>query len=175
MRKDPRISSHLDDSEALFGQLDQLPVSTTSCTVPDLHPGARYTFQVAGANVLGAGQWSDPSGIVVCEDVPGAPSALEIRACTDTSVTIAWAPAFSYGLEITHERIDVSPTPASSRPIEMAACGMYEVTGLEPKTEYTFRVRSRNSRGLGPLSEPVSVTTFGKCSRAEKWFFLYFS
>ena len=61
--------------------------------------------------------------------------------------------------EVSVQRADVGGyLPVAKDGIESTA---FELTGLVPATRYVVRVRARSSKGYGPMSEDLTVTTAG--------------
>ena len=117
---------------------------------------------------------------------PNAPSAPVVMRVNESSATIRWAPPRdSYlrsGAEPVMYYVEMSIGPSSQefvvayrRPgagmvgfdgsVEARNYGplVYTAVGLESERTYRFRVRAKSRAvGVGPPSEPVSVTTTGK-------------
>ncbi|MEV5750797.1 glycosyl hydrolase family 18 protein [Actinoallomurus sp. NPDC052308] len=86
---------------------------------------------------------------------PGAPGGLRSPVKTTKTVSLAWTAATPGSLPVTAYVVYNGSTLATTVSETSAT-----VTGLTPKTEYTFTVKARDRKGtLSPASEPLKVTT----------------
>ena len=127
-------------------------VAGTTVTVSGLTNGTEYTFEVRARN--GVGQGAARSTTATPATVPGAVENLSASA-GDGSVTLRWAaPADDGGSAVTEYQYQYSPGGSGWTAV---ADVTVTVSGLTNGTEYTFKVRARNSMGEGPASS-VSAT-----------------
>ena len=91
---------------------------------------------------------------------PNAPSNLVATARSDDEIELDWTDNSNNETEFR-----VESKTASSSFVDIGAVGanIHEasVTGLNPSTTYTFRVRARNASGNSGYSNEASATTFG--------------
>ena len=90
---------------------------------------------------------------------PAAPSALDAVTITDSRIDLSWADnsPTEAGFEI-EARTDSSAF--ETRPGVPAGVTTASITGLEARTEYTFRVRAINAAGASGWSDEVVARTF---------------
>ncbi|WP_334078048.1 fibronectin type III domain-containing protein [Paenibacillus sanfengchensis] len=114
-----------------------------------LAPNTRHTYRVRANNAGGTGNWSQPVVVFTLPDPPGIPANIQARP-TQTEVTITWdsvARAESYDVE------------ADGTVIEGDMQTKFVQSGLEAQSDHTYRVRAKNSGGVGEWSVPVTVQT----------------
>lgn len=130
------------------GAVSSVGVST-SYTHSGLAPNTMHTYRVRVNNAGGAGGWSQPTIAFTLPDPPAVPSGVQ-AVPLQTEMTFSWdvvAMAESYDVE-------------ADGVIYAAGSNLsYKHTGLQPKTEHTYRVRAANAGGIGQWSEPVTVRT----------------
>ncbi len=123
--------------------------NNTTYTHTNIAANTSYTYKVRAINTGGSSSWSDP---LIKSTLPSAPDVPIITGTTptNTSVTITWgeiAGAIGYEIEadgvIYNSGIDTS----------------YLHSGLEPGTDHTYRVRSRNEGGKSSWSSTITATT----------------
>ena len=79
-----------------------------------------------------------------------------------TEVTVTWSPITNMDARgiVTGYSIQYGPTGRPQDTAEIAAhVYTHDFLGLEPYTEYQFRVAVRNINGTGAYSSPMTVTT----------------
>ncbi|MDB1086952.1 glycoside hydrolase family 18 protein [Streptomyces sp. ACA25] len=84
------------------------------------------------------------------EAPPSVPGGLTVGTSTSTSVALSWDAVSD--AERYHVYVDGSRTVSTS-------ATSATVSGLEPQTAYSFRVRSENAAGESARSAPVTATT----------------
>ncbi len=123
--------------------------NNTTYTHTEIAANTTYTYKIRAINAGGTSSWSEP---LVKSTLPGAPDIPTITgvAETNTSITITWsAIAGAIGYEIEADgKIYNSGTDTS-----------YLHSGLEPGTEHTYRIRSRNEGGKSNWSSTNTATT----------------
>lgn len=139
------------------------PSTATSITVGGLTNGIEYVFRVAAVNVMGAGTYSTVSAAVVPVapvTVPGAPTAVEVRA-SNGQATLTWSEPTSNGNSvITGYEISYSSDGKRtwSAPLSIPATTPTAVVeNLSNGITYLFRVVAVNAAGRG--SETVVSAT----------------
>jgi hypothetical protein len=123
-------------------------VSTASIALPTGQDRGRTVS--ATYAVLGPGDADFP---------PAAPSALEAVTINDSQIDLSWADnsLTEAGFEI-ESRTDSSSF--ETRPGIAAGMTTASITGLEARTEHTFRVRAINAAGASAWSDEVVARTF---------------
>ena len=92
---------------------------------------------------------------------PDAPTSLSLGAAsTSTGITINWqAPTRTGSGPITGYVVYGGTSSAPTTQVGTATSTSFTYTSVSPSTTYYFRVRARNSTGLGAYSSEVSFTT----------------
>ena len=92
---------------------------------------------------------------------PDAPTSLSVGAAsTSTGITINWqAPTRTGSGPITGYVVYGGTSSAPTTQVGTATSTSFTYTSVSPSTTYYFRVRARNSTGLGAYSSEVSFTT----------------
>ena len=101
--------------------------------------------------------------------LPKPPTSLVISEVTATSIKLTWAsgnvdPISSYIIQYKRK----FPVGDPYAIIENIRHRMYTIIGLDPHTQYEFRVVAVNHIGRGIPSNPVDVTT-GEQGESFKW------
>jgi hypothetical protein len=152
----PYIGSTAQTSKTLTGT-----PPGTSTTITGLTPGTAYTFKVRGGNVEGQGAASAASNVVTptVSGLPGQPTA--VTAAPDAEAALVrWTPPGDGGNALTSYTITPYVGGTAQTPVTAdAPTSRAFVTGLDPSTSYTFRVRATNVNGDGPVSAETSAVT----------------
>ena len=130
-----------------------------SVSIGGLTNGRQYQFQVRAKNSAGYGTES----LTIYKTpatTPGAPQNLNAPT-GDGEVSLEWdAPSSNGGFKITEYKYSYRESSSDSWDTEGSAGTEQEktITGLTNSTEYEFRVRAKNSLGLGPWSDTINAT-----------------
>ena len=131
---------------------------TTTATVAGLANGTPYTFTVSEWNPWGETA-SAPSAPVVPAGPPAPVTGVAVTGSGATR-TVSWAAPDPNGSPLTGYTVTAEPGGATTH--VPAGPTTAEVTGLDPATEYAFRVHATNAVGDGPASalpgEPAPFT-----------------
>ncbi|MDE7323846.1 MAG: hypothetical protein K2N73_14245 [Lachnospiraceae bacterium] len=122
-------------------------LTTTSKTVTGLSSNTGYKYQVRAKNADGAGAYSAEQTVTTAPKAPTSISA----ASTANTVTVSWnkvTGATGYVLNLNNKDYHIG-----------AAATSYTVSGLNPKTTYSYRVCCKSVDGTGAYSTSRSVTT----------------
>ena len=101
---------------------------------------------------------------------PGAPSGLTATARGNSSIALSWKkPASDGGGRVIGYTVEYTPKGGTAATVDVdlpaaPANVRYELTGLQPATGYSIRVRARNAAGSGPWTAPVTEATHGGIS-----------
>ncbi|MEN0129954.1 MAG: fibronectin type III domain-containing protein [Brevundimonas sp.] len=115
---------------------------TTSCTFDGLTNDVEYTFSVEAQNAVG---WSDPSPASLParpDAVPDAPAAPTVDF-GDGRLDVSWTAPASAGSPITSYTVEL--TGGSKLVTVSEPSTSHSFTGLTNGTQYTVRVRAKNS------------------------------
>ncbi|MCX8132153.1 MAG: fibronectin type III domain-containing protein, partial [Clostridia bacterium] len=117
-----------------------------------LEAGSVHRYRVCAKNGETQGNWSTVVSAKTKQLPPNAPSSVVVNP-TGTTATITWSGvigAVDYDIELDGEIKALGNTTT------------YIHTGLKPLTQHTYRVRAKNTEGVGVWSELQSaVTTSG--------------
>lgn len=111
----------------------------------DLTQGTMYTFSIRPFNTSGKGKWNNEFIVWTLPDIPQNINA----TATSSSISLQWdstTGASNYEIEILGTPVKTS-VPA------------YTHYGLNPNTQYAYRVRALNSSGAGEWSSIIAKTT----------------
>jgi hypothetical protein len=132
-------------------------VTTTSCTIVNLTPGALYTFNVVATNNIGNSPSSGPTKAIQITNLPSAVTNLAVHY-TDgsTSLSVTWsAPLRGYPSAYTYQVALGSGGTVSTSGLSV------KFINLVPGTSYTAVVFAVNSLGDGTSSSAATVTITG--------------
>ncbi|XP_072519123.1 fibronectin type-III domain-containing protein 3A-like isoform X2 [Salminus brasiliensis] len=133
--------------------------SDVCCTVNQLLPGRTYLFWVKAFSAAG---WGSLSEMCQASTAPGPPEqccAPELTLKTSTSVLATWQTPMCNGAEVCEFRMEWGLEEGA---LELLYCGpltQYEVSDLQPATEYHCRVQAVSVVGAGLFSDVAMVTT----------------
>ena len=126
--------------------------SETTFTVTGLSPNTGYFFAVRTITDNGAA--SPPSGIISATTTAVKPSSVDDLTATNigqTALRLEWTQPDLHGSALGLYRITFAtphgPPPGSS-PVGTTTDTFYEVDGLNPDTEYSYRVAARTDAGF---------------------------
>jgi len=97
--------------------------------------------------------------ITVTQGPPDAPTGFAAEALSATEVRLTWNDLPDEDDYMLRTSLDGSywyGVPAVYPPADATS---YTATGLDPETQYWFKIRGRNAGGLGPYCSPISITT----------------
>ncbi|SFC85506.1 Fibronectin type III domain-containing protein [Nocardioides terrae] len=139
----------------------------TTCTLENLDPGSKYSFQVAAENKAGTGPWSDRSAAVTPNKVPGImtpPHVDPTPTARDQQLKLSWESPENEGDEITSYVIKWNGGTKTVPPTTSTM-----ITGLENGVSYQFSIFAVNSAGNGSESgKSDPEIPFGKPAQGEK-------
>ena len=144
-----------------------------------LLPATTYAVSIAASNTEGQGSYSNATDFPTDASEPGAPTSLNVRNFTNTSLTLAWDPARPNGHPVDSwtlllcwqsapEQCQTQNYPQSS--VIVNGLGLEELSIssadgnalgdlLLPGRSFTARVSASNTLGAGPFSDAVSAQT----------------
>jgi hypothetical protein len=146
-----------------FSKHSKMASNRTSFSDTRLVPGRTYHYRVTAFNRDGE---SAPSNTLEVEVGAGgappiSPSGLTATALSTTEIDLEWVD--NSGDEVTF-RIERSLNGVSYSEIDSVVSDetTYSVTGLDPDTQYWFRVRARNGSGSSAYSNIATATTMAE-------------
>lgn len=112
----------------------------------NLNQGTEHTYKIRGKNTDIYGEWSEPVQIWTLPEIPSnirtTPSSISIDISWDEVVG-----ASGYDIEV------------YGKPVDNGNSTTYTHTGLEANTQRTYRVRAKNSSGVGEWSNVFAAAT----------------
>lgn len=94
--------------------------------------------------------------VLLIDETPPVISGVHVKSITKTSATVVW---------VTNERstsfIEYQPGDLSAGNTDLVTLHPISLTGLQPATEYTFRVKSTDGAGNESISDEYTFTTDG--------------
>ncbi|KAL6480058.1 hypothetical protein MHYP_G00110910 [Metynnis hypsauchen] len=133
--------------------------SDLCCTVSQLLPGRTYLFWVKACNPAG---WGPLSEVCQATTVPGPPeqcSTPQLILNTSTSVLATWQTPVYNGAEVCAFRMEWGLQEGALELLYSGPLTQYEVSDLQPATEYHCRVQAVSAVGAGLFSDVATVTT----------------
>ena len=112
----------------------------------NLQSGTEHTYRVRARSEYVVGDWTS---IITKWTLPDIPSNISTSSTSNT-ITVRWDEergAIGYDIEVYGTAIDNESNTD------------YTQTGLNPNTQYTYRVRAKNSSGVGKWSSIIAETT----------------
>ncbi|KAF6030535.1 PTPRQ [Bugula neritina] len=131
--------------------------SSISYTVTELTAFTNYTFVVWAFNT------KEPSlkeeNATTLEKSPNAPDTVNILSYTHSSIYINWTSVSSEGVGVIESyRVSVLLSHTASIDISADDPLAYNITGLEPYTEYTVSVQAKTSASYSALRDIHQIT-----------------
>uniref|UniRef100_A0AAR2LAF1 Fibronectin type-III domain-containing protein n=1 Tax=Pygocentrus nattereri TaxID=42514 RepID=A0AAR2LAF1_PYGNA len=133
--------------------------SDRCCTVSQLLPGRTYLFWVKACNPAG---WGPLSEMCQASTAPGPPeqcSAPQLILNTSTSGLATWQTPEGNGAEVCAFRMEWGLQEGALELLYSGPLTQYEVSDLQPATEYRCRVQAVSAVGAGLFSDVATVTT----------------
>lgn len=114
-----------------------------------LQPNSTHTYSVRAKNAGGTSVWSTVLTKTTLPNPPNPPASVTATS-SSTSITVNWSPvADATGYEI----------ETSSGIVDVGTNTTYTHIGLTPDTQYTYRVRGKNTGGAGNWSPALTKST----------------
>ena len=136
----------------------------TTYTDTTAAPRTKYVYRVSAVNRYGVSLRSGPAEIFFNPVMPGRPSGLSAQpAAGGASVVLTWNAPADGGAPYGYQILRRAPETEADHVILVENTGStattYTDTTAAPNTKYVYRVRARNSAGLGQVSLPANATT----------------
>lgn len=122
-----------------------------------LQPATSYTFRIQGSNNAGSSPYSNIATATTPQvPPPSAPTNLTAVAITASQVTLSWVASLGSSVSYTIERaVGTGAFAVAGTSVQPT----FVVTGLQPDTAFSFRVRAQNAGGSSPYSNVLAVMT----------------
>lgn len=118
----------------------------TSYLQDNLDPGTVHTYRIRAVNPIMDGDWSDPVAVWTLPEIPKNISA----AGLGNSIQLSWDPvtgATGYEVEV------------QGAPVDNGFNTTFIQTGLDSNLQQTYRVRAKNTSGVGKWSALIASQT----------------
>ncbi len=143
-----------------------IAASATTYSDTGLTPETTYTYRLRAANSIGDAAWSNEAPETT--PAPGAPEPVSDLSATwdatngGTDIDLSWTAPNNNGSAITGYRLERKAGTGNYGLVSStisATSTTYTDTGLTPATQYTYRIRARNSVGNAAWSNESSAMT----------------
>lgn len=155
------VSKSRNFTDILSGYNHKQFTAETSDSVFGLTPYTTYYFRVCAYNVAGESGYTDTISVITLPSPPSPPTGIITTNRTKSGFTFICTPAImvtGYLLDIATDTLfsnTISPYKSMSVDINAPV----SIIGLQPKTQYFYRLRAYNSGGIGTNSVRISITT----------------
>ena len=128
-----------------------------ACVVKqNILPSTKYQFRISAKSSMGNSLWSEFASISTDSGPPGVVQDVRMSKIKSTSALVEWSPVEleqhptqSYLIILNHTKHTEVHHPNSS----------YNITSLQPYTDYNLKIQARNRVGIGPLSQVLTFKT----------------
>lgn len=145
-----------------FQEIQTVAANTTTTTVTGLAAASTHLFRVRASNGGGFSGYSNTASVITlapnpAPPAPNTPTKLQARTLSSSEIRLTWRDNSSNEAAFHIER------RVGSAFQEFLTVGAnvtsVTVSGLSPKTSYSFRVRASNSGGFSAYSNTANATT----------------
>ncbi|PIO73049.1 fibronectin type III domain protein [Teladorsagia circumcincta] len=141
-----------------YWQMQETKSDELVATLYGLETDTRYFIAVQARNVKGDSEMSSVATVTTKHGTPGQPVSLTAKPLDSRRVQLAWEkPLFS--LPVTGYVVWFNSSDGEKEYTLTSPHEKHIVMGLEPNTNYAFRVAAISARGQGEFCEPVVVKT----------------
>jgi phosphodiesterase/alkaline phosphatase D-like protein len=133
----------------------------TSTVVTGLTQNSTYFYRIISYNTGGTGFGSVSVNVTTLPDPPPVPVALTANAISQTGFRANW----NHSSTATGYKLDVATDNAFTNIVsgysdkDVSYVNILNVTGLNPKTDYFYRVRAYNTGGTSSNSNTIALKT----------------
>ena len=163
---------HVEKKQAYtsrWAKITKSPISSTMFTIKDLIEDEEYQFRIVAENEAGVSKPSEPTAPFIARDPyskPGKPGRPEVTL-EKNSAHISWLPPTDDGRSpITHYQVEMKSKNDVRWKVltegQTVKDTRFVAPGLEPDTDFEFRVTAQNKAGFGPSSPASSPVRYGE-------------
>ncbi len=134
-------------------------LNATAYTDGGLTPNTTYFYRIRACNDVGCSPFSNQAGATTHQVPPEAPSALGATATGPSTVELAWTDDSNNETQFRVERKEGAGGSWSQIGTKGENSSTFDDAGLNPITNYFYRVRACNTAGCSAFSEEASATT----------------
>ncbi|MFH4981381.1 hypothetical protein AB6A40_008090 [Gnathostoma spinigerum] len=128
-------------------------------TLYSLTPERTYYIHVQARNSMGHSPMSQLVTVITRPGIPGQPTGLTATSLDSKRVMLSWEKPL-HSFNIIGYMIQVNSSTGNRRELRLTSpIEKHIIDGLEPDTEFSFRVAAQTARGLGAYCEEVTVRT----------------
>lgn len=127
-----------------------------------LEASTLYWYRIRAVNDVGASDWAEDTAATYPMPVPNQPFGLTATPSSPFSIHVSWImpdPSFEETFELQWSLTGDEADFTTLSPSPLAGVRAYEHEGLNPETEYFYRIRAVNISGASAWSKIVSATT----------------
>jgi titin len=154
-----KIERNTSADSATYTEIATVGPNVTSYSSTGLAGSTAYYYRVRSYNANGNSAYSNAASDTTLPDLPAAPSALAAAVMSSAQVDLSWTDNSADEDGFT---IELKAAGAGAY-IEIDSVGAnvtsYSIIGLNPSTQYFFRVRAFNITGNSDYSETAEATT----------------
>jgi probable HAF family extracellular repeat protein len=145
-----------------FATIATVRAGQTSYTDWALAPATTYVYRVRAVDTVQGrvSAWSNEASATTLGDLPAAPSDLRAQALSGSQVLLTWRDNSNneQGFEIQRAQGSTGAYQTLTR-VSANVFSYIDRQGLQPDTEYRYRVRAYNAAGTSDWSNEASVRT----------------
>lgn len=141
-----------------YAQIATVGANVTSFSNPGLKVNTKYFYRVRATNVGGNSPYSNAVAAITFRNPPAAPSNLAATTNGQTEIKLAWKDN-----SFNEDSFKIERKTSASTYVEVATVGVntasYSDPGLDPATQYFYRVSANNNGGASSYSNEANATT----------------